>query len=47
MNYVVEMYSGAVIYTSGFMKIGSGVQTLIEGFTDSMEIAEARFWKVD
>jgi hypothetical protein len=39
MRYAVEMGSDAVIYTSGFIKIGSGIQTLIRGNTDSMVIS--------
>jgi hypothetical protein len=31
MKYAVEMGSGAVIYIPSFIKIGSGIQTLIEG----------------
>jgi high-affinity Fe2+/Pb2+ permease len=31
MKYVVEMCSGAVIYIPVFMKIGSGIQKLMEG----------------
>jgi hypothetical protein len=42
MRCAVEMGSGAVIYISRFLKIGSGIQKLIRGIhihTDSMEIA--------
>jgi hypothetical protein len=35
MKCAIEMVSGAVKYTPSFMKIGSGVQTLIGGFTDT------------
>jgi hypothetical protein len=38
----VEMGSGAMTYVPSFIKIGSGIQKLIEGIhrhTDSMEIA--------
>jgi hypothetical protein len=31
MKYGVEMSSGAMIYISSFLKIGSGIQTLIMG----------------
>jgi hypothetical protein len=34
MKYAVEMGSGAMIYTPGFIKIGSDIQMLIRGFTD-------------
>jgi hypothetical protein len=30
MKYAVEMSSGAMIYIPSFMKIGSGIQKLIE-----------------
>jgi hypothetical protein len=33
------MGSGAMIYIPSFTKIGSGIETLIGGYTDSMEIA--------
>jgi hypothetical protein len=39
MKYAVEMGSGAMIYVPSFIKIGSGVQKFIEGYTDSMGIA--------
>jgi hypothetical protein len=43
MQQAVEKGSGAVIYIPNFIKIGSGIQTFIEGrihrHTDSMEIA--------
>jgi hypothetical protein len=42
MKYAVEMGSGAMIYIPRFIKIGSGIQKLIEWdtqITDSMEIA--------
>jgi uncharacterized protein YbjQ (UPF0145 family) len=42
MKYTVVMVSGALIYITGFMKIGSGIQMLMGGeidrYTDSMEI---------
>jgi hypothetical protein len=34
-NLAVEMGSGAVIYVPRFMKIGSGVEKLIRGYTDT------------
>jgi hypothetical protein len=42
MKYVVEMGSGAMIYTLSLLKIGSGIQKLIRGIyrhTDSMELS--------
>jgi hypothetical protein len=42
MKYAVEMSSGAMIYIPSFIKIGSGIQKLLEGGytdTESMEIA--------
>jgi hypothetical protein len=33
------MGSGVMIYIPGFIKTGWGIQTLIGGYTDSMEIA--------
>jgi hypothetical protein len=39
MKYAVEMGSGAMIYIPSFIKIGSGIQKLIEGgFTGTIEI---------
>jgi hypothetical protein len=41
MKYVVEMGSGAMIYTPSFINIGSGIPKLIgviHKHTDSMEI---------
>jgi hypothetical protein len=35
MKYAVEMGSGAIIHTSSFRKIGSGIQKLIGGYTDT------------
>jgi hypothetical protein len=38
MKYAVEMGSGAMIYIPSFIKIGSGIQTLIGrggGYTDT------------
>jgi hypothetical protein len=34
MKYAVEMGSGAMIYASSFIEIGSGVQKLIRGYID-------------
>jgi hypothetical protein len=34
-NYAVEMGSGAVIYVPSFIKIGSGIQKLIGGDTQT------------
>jgi hypothetical protein len=31
MKYAIEMGSGAMIYVSSFIKIGSNIQKLIEG----------------
>jgi hypothetical protein len=31
MEYAIEMGTGAVIYIPSFIKIGSGIQKLIEG----------------
>jgi hypothetical protein len=39
MKYAAEMDSDAMIYIPSFMKIGSGIQKLMGGFTGSMEIA--------
>jgi hypothetical protein len=42
MKYAVEMGSGGMTYIPSFIKIGSGIQTLIGGTqrrTDSMVIA--------
>jgi hypothetical protein len=42
MKYAVEMGSGAMVYISSFIKIGSGIQNLMGGIhrhTDCMEIA--------
>jgi hypothetical protein len=35
MKYAVEMGSGAMIHISSFTKIGSGIQKLMGGFTDT------------
>jgi hypothetical protein len=39
MKYAVEMGSGVMIYIPSLIKIGSGIQKLIGGYTDSMVIA--------
>jgi hypothetical protein len=41
MKYTVEMGSAAMIcvYIPNFIKIGSGIQKLMGGYTDSLEIA--------
>jgi hypothetical protein len=39
MKYAVEMGSGAVVYIPSLAKIGSAIQKLIGGYTDSMVIA--------
>jgi hypothetical protein len=44
MKYAVETGSGAMICIPSFIKICSGIQTLIvEGFSDSMVIAPLNF----
>jgi hypothetical protein len=35
MKYAVEMGSGTMIYLPNIIKIGSGIQKLIGGFTDT------------
>jgi hypothetical protein len=35
MKYAVEMGSGAMIYTPHFIKIGLGIQKLVEGYTQT------------
>jgi hypothetical protein len=35
MKYAVEMSSGVMIYIPSFIKIGSGIQKLIGGYTDT------------
>jgi hypothetical protein len=35
MKYAFEMGSGAMIYIPSFIKIGSGIQKLIGGYTDT------------
>jgi hypothetical protein len=42
MKYTVEMGSGGMIHTPGFLKIRSGIQKLIKGihrYTDSLMIS--------
>jgi hypothetical protein len=39
MKYAVGMGSGAMMYIPSFIQIGSGIQKLIGGFTDSVEIS--------
>jgi hypothetical protein len=39
MNYAVEIESGTMTYISSFIKIGSGIQKLIGGDTDSKVIS--------
>jgi hypothetical protein len=50
MKYAVEMGSGAMVYIPNFMKIGSDIQKLTEGYTNTqtgrMEIVQAYFKKV-
>jgi hypothetical protein len=51
MKYAVEMGSGAMIYTSGFIKIGSGIQKLIVGDTQTQRqhsylISLLQFFKI-
>jgi hypothetical protein len=44
MKYAIEMGSGAMIYIPSFIKIGSGIQKLIDEIhrhRDSMEISYA------
>jgi hypothetical protein len=35
MQYAVEMGSGAMIYIPSFIQIGSGIQKMMEGYTDT------------
>jgi hypothetical protein len=35
MNYAVEMGSGVMIYIPVFIKIGSRIQKLVGGYTDT------------
>jgi hypothetical protein len=38
MDYAAEMGSGAMIYIPSFIKIGSGIEMLIGGFTDTQTV---------
>jgi hypothetical protein len=35
MKYAVKISSGVMIYIPSFIKIGAGIQKLIEGYTDT------------
>jgi hypothetical protein len=35
MGYAIGMSSGVMIYIPSFIQIGSGIQELIRGFTDT------------
>jgi hypothetical protein len=37
MTYAAELGSGAMIYVPSFIKIGSGIQKLKGGFTDTQD----------
>jgi hypothetical protein len=40
MKYGIEMDSGAMIHTRGFIRTGSAIQKMMRGeYTDSMKIA--------
>jgi hypothetical protein len=41
MKFAIEMGSDVMLYIPSFIKIGSGIQKLMEGweYTDSMKIA--------
>jgi hypothetical protein len=39
VKHAVEMFSGAMIYARSFMKIGSAIQLLEKGDTQTVEIA--------
>jgi hypothetical protein len=41
VKYTAEMDSGAMIYVSDFMNIGSDIQKLMEGYTDTDSMAIA------
>jgi hypothetical protein len=45
MKYAAEMSLGAMIYTPGFINIGSAIQKLMGAgrYTDKMELAYASF----
>jgi hypothetical protein len=38
MKYTCEMGSGAMTYIPSFIKIGSGIQKLIGGLTDTQHV---------
>jgi hypothetical protein len=40
MNYAAEMGLGAIMYIPNFIEIGSGIQKLMGGYTDTQ-----RAWK--
>jgi hypothetical protein len=42
MKYAAEMGSGAMICTPSFMKIGSGIQKLMGGYTDTQTAWKSR-----
>jgi hypothetical protein len=44
MKYAVQMGSGAVVYIPSFIKIGSGIQTLIRG--EGLFMSTFYFFKV-
>jgi hypothetical protein len=39
MKYAIELDSAAMFHIPSFIKTSSGIQKLIEGYPDSMEIA--------
>jgi hypothetical protein len=38
MKYAVEMYSNAVIYIAGFIRIGSIIDWVGEGYVDTQQV---------
>jgi hypothetical protein len=38
MKYAVQMVSGGTVYIPSFIKIGSGVQKIIGGFSDTQTV---------
>jgi hypothetical protein len=42
MKYAVEMGSGAIIYIRSFLKIGSGIQKLILGDTQTLRHIDSK-----
>jgi hypothetical protein len=42
MKYAIEMGSDAMVYIPCFIKIGSGIQKLIEGDTDTQTAPRSR-----